>query len=334
MLSKRENFLATIKGGKPDRLVKQYEAINLLLGDPINRFINGPKRYPGMEPTYDGWGTKIIWPAGEPGSIPDPKVRVLEDVTCWRDFVKVPDIIANCSDPELWEPYLEQVSKADRDERLLTVFAPTGIFERMHYLMGFEDTLCNFMLEEEAMEDLSMAIGEHRYQYVKLMCEMVHPDAVFFHDDWGSKQNLFVQPELWRKILKPAIAKGYDYVHDQGVLVIHHADSYCEPIVQDMIDMHVDLWQGVLPQNDILKIQQQFGGQIALMGGIDAAVVDREDSTEEEIRAEVRRVCMTYAKNGYFVPCITYGDPYGTLHPHANDIINDEIDRCSSEIFG
>ncbi len=333
MLSKKDNFLATVKGGTPDRLVKQYEAVGLLTTDPVNTYVRGSKRFPGMEPTRDQWGVRVIWPAGEPGAIPDPAERVVQDITCWRDFTKVPDLIANCSADELWEPYLEAAAKLDRGDLLMTAYAPTGVFERMHYLMGFEDTLCNFLLEEEAMEDLALAIGEYRYNGYKLMVEHAHPDAILAHDDWGSKQNLFVQPALWRQIIKPAYEKAYQYLHDQGVLIIHHSDSYCQPIVEDMIDLHIDVWQGVLPQNDILKIQETVGTRIALMGGIDAAVVDRDDSTEEEIRAETRRVCMTYAKQPCFIPCITYGGP-GTIHPHASEIIDDEIDRCSAELFG
>jgi uroporphyrinogen-III decarboxylase len=99
-----------------------------------------------------------------------------------------------------------------------------------------------------------------------------------------------------------------------------------------MIDLHIDVWQGVLPQNDIVKLQKQLDGRMALMGGIDAAIVDRTDSSEDEIRAETRRVLETYCPNGNFIPCITYGGP-GTIYPQADKYINDEIDRYNIENF-
>ena len=68
---------------------------------------------------------------------------------------------------------------------------------------------------------------------------------------------------------------------------------------------------------------------MALQGGIDAAVVDRPDSTEEEIRAEVRRVCDAYCPAGHFIPSVTYGGP-GFIHPGVDEIVNDEIDRWSA----
>ena len=71
---------------------------------------------------------------------------------------------------------------------------------------------------------------------------------------------------------------------DHGVIIMHHADSFMEPIIEDMVDLGIDIWQGTLPQNDIPKLQKQLAGRMTLMGGIDASIVDRADSTEEEIR--------------------------------------------------
>ena len=33
-----------------------------------------------------------------------------------------------------------------------------------------------------------------------------------------------------------------------------------EPVVEDMVELGVDVWQGVLPQNDIPKLQKQLAG--------------------------------------------------------------------------
>lgn len=332
MLNNKQNFLETIKpNGKPDRLVKQFEGTAFLPGDPVNYFVRGD-RYPGMEPKQDLWGTTIVWGKDEPGAMPfvTEANKVIKDITDWRSFTKVPDLIANCSDHALWEPYLERASAIDRSENLLMMFAPTGIFERLHFLMGFEDTMINLLTEPETMEDLSAAIGEYRYNGFKLMVEAVHPDMLLSHDDWGSKNSLFMQPDTWREFIKTNYQKGYDYLHDNGVIIMHHSDSFCEPIVEDMIDLHIDIWQGVLPQNDIPKLQKQIAGRMTLMGGIDAAIVDRADSTEEEIRAEVRRACDAYAPAGHFIPCITYGGP-GTIYPQGDKFINDEIDRWNKE---
>lgn len=335
MLNARENFLETIKpDGKPDRIVKQFEGTVFLPGDPVAFYVRG-NRYPGMPPLLDLWGTTILWPADIVAAMPHvtEETKVVRDVTCWRDFTKVPDLIANCSADELWEPYLKRYAEVKREDNLVMAYAPTGVFERLHFLMGFEDMFINFMTEPEAMKDLADAIGEYRYKGMKLMVDHVRPDILLSHDDWGSKTNLFIQPELWREFIKPQYAKAYGYVHDHGTIIMHHADSYAEQIAEDMVDIHIDIWQGILPQNNIVAIQKKLNGRMALMGGIDAAIVDRPDATEEEIRAETRRVLETYCPQGHFIPCITYGGP-GTLYPHADQFINDEIDRYNREVYG
>ena len=332
MLSKKDNFLETIRHGKPDRLVKQYEYMTMVPGDPVNFYVRG-NRYPGMEPLNDRFGTRILWPAGEQGAIPDPHVKVLDDIEDWEDVVKIPDLIANCDASELWEPYLERVKAVDRENTLFAMFAPTGIFERMHFLMGFEDTLCNVLAEPELMADLAMALGEYRLKGYKLMVEHAHPDMLLSHDDWGAKTQPFMKQDSFQEILKPAFAIGYNYLHEQGVIIVHHSDSFNENIVSDMIDLHIDVWQGVLPTNDIATLIEKYGDKITIQGGLESSIFDGEDATEEDIRKEVRRACMEYGKHGSFIPSITYGGP-GCFHKDRDAIIDDEIGKCSKEIFG
>ena len=334
MLTPKQNFLETIRrGGNPDRIVKQFEGLVIFRNDPFSLRERGNKqRHEGMPAMKDAWGTEIIWPVGTPAAMPriTEDTKVIKDIVAWRDFVKVPDIIDNCSQDELWARFNEGVNDADRENNLTAVFMATGVFERLHFLMGFEDMFVNFVTEPEAMKDLCDAIGEFRFSGMKLIVDHAHPDVLLSHDDWGSKNNLFIQPELWREFIKPQYAKAYKYAHDHGVIIMHHADSFCEQIVEDMVDLHIDVWQGVLPQNDIVKLQKQLNGRMALMGGIDASIIDRADSTEAEVRAETGRVIETYCPHGNFIPCVTYGLP-GTIYPHCDKYIDDEIEKYNHE---
>ena len=69
MLTKRQNLLETIRGGKPDRYVNQYEAFictdaiyGMIMGDPIGA--QGAMPFPGGEPAKNAWGITFAWPAG------------------------------------------------------------------------------------------------------------------------------------------------------------------------------------------------------------------------------------------------------------------------------
>ena len=120
---------------------------------------------------------------------------------------------------------------------------------------------------------------------------------------------------------------------DEGILVVHHADSYLEPIVEDMADIGIDVWQGVLPQNDIPKIQRMLDGRMGLMGGIDAAAVDIDNVPEEIIRAEVRRTCEEYVPGGNFIPNLPNDLGNRAIHPRADKIIDYEIRIQSKRFF-
>lgn len=182
------------------------------------------------------------------------------------------------------------------------------------------------------MHELLDYILEYKMEYAKLLVENLKPDVVLSHDDWGFKTNLFVRDTVWREFFKSRYEKFYGYLKDNGIIVMHHSDSYCEIIVQDMIDIGIDIWQGVLPQNNIPEIQKITKGKMLLMGGLECSIMDLPDYDEEVIRKEVRRACDEYVPGGGFIPCLTYGGE-GSIYPGVNDIIMDEIAKISPKYF-
>lgn len=150
MLTIRENFMETIKGGNPDRFVKQYE-YQEWVNDPLFPIYFGTI-VPGGE-WVNGWGVKNKFPAGTPGPFPccEGEDKVCKDITRWRDYVKAPNLVLPA---EAWKDAVEQVSKIDRKEKFVTAKVFCGIFEKLHYLMGMEDAMINFYEEPEAMHEL------------------------------------------------------------------------------------------------------------------------------------------------------------------------------------
>lgn len=331
MLTPKQNLLETLKkGGKPQCLCNSYTMMRGIPGDPVFQLVRG-NRIRGTE-SYDVWGTKISFPADAPAAVPivTPENQVIKDITEWREYVKVPDLAGRCQ--EGWEKAIEAANAIDREKYLTMVVMGTGIFEQLHMLMTFEDTLMNLLLEPEAMEELINEICEYRLTYMKLIVEHLHPDVIVSHDDWGSKTSMFMSPEVWRELFKEPYRRLYRYLHANHVIVMHHADSYLEPIVEDMAEIGIDIWQGVLPTNNIAAISEQVGDRMLLMGGIDS-VIDRADASEEEIRREARRACEAYGILKGFWPGMTYGGP-GTIYPEVEKIVIDEINRYNVERFG
>lgn len=327
MLTPRDNLLETLApSGKPDRLVNQYQPFGLVMNDPV-RLYTTKHRVKGST-SKDLWGTTIVWPEDQYAPMPHVTAddKVIPDITAWRNFLKVPDLATAGAPGPAWDAARAVGAAAVKEGKLVTAFMATGIFEQAHFLMGFEDTLVNLLAEPEYTKELLQALFDYRMTYARLLIENLKPEVILSHDDWGTKHSLFMSPAVWREFLKPLYAELYAMMKAAGIIVIHHADSFLEPIVGDLVEIGVDIWQGVLPQNDIRGLQKQVGNRLTFMGGIDAAVVDRQDAGEDEIRAEVRSACEAYGGQGRFIPCLTYGGP-GSIYPHVNPIIEDEIDR-------
>ena len=330
MLSVKENFLETIKkDGKPDRLVNGYEFLGLVVPDPV--LIASQHGLSMGQTGKDGFGVTWEWGEGQPAAAPLPKeeVIVIKDIADWKNVLQIP----NLEDLD-WTDAKAQAEAIRETDQFVTAFFPSGVFERLHFLMGFEDTLVNLMIEQDLVKELIAEIVKYRKRYVDLLIENLNPEMFFFHDDWGMKRSLFTSPEVWREMIKPAYVELYEYVANKGIIVVHHADSFLEPIVEDMANMHISVWQGVLPENDIPKLQKELDGRMVLMGGIDATVCDAPTATEEDVRKEARRVLEQYAPGGHFIPSFTYGGPQDMLYMDRNEFIKDEVRKYNEEVFG
>ena len=331
MMTAKEIFLELLKpDGKPERRRGQYEALQMVLGDPIGKYLH-EGRMPGATIT-DRWGTVIEWPADAPGSMPHvtEENKVIKDITRWRDYAHAPEFIPYSSDPEAWERCRVRARERAGDERLVAGFMGTGIFEQCHFLMPFQEVLTNLYDHPKEMHELIDYITEYRLSYVKHLIENLKPDVIFSHDDWGTKDALFMKPEMWREFFKEPYRRFYGYIREQGVIAIHHADSYLVPIVEDMAEIGIQVWQGVLPENDIPALQQKLKGRMVLMGGIGAAI-DRADAGEEEVRKYVHDALHEYCPGGHFIPSITYGIA-GTVYKHVDPWIDDEIRKYNEGV--
>ena len=321
MMTPKENFLELLKpNGQPDRQLCQYEALHMCLNDPINTYLRGNRKRGTV--SKDRWGTTISFPADAPGPMPvtTDGLAVCPDITHWRETVHAPDIAA-CT--EGWEACRAAARAACGEEKLLAGFMGTGIFEQCHFLMGFEDTLTNLYEHPQEMHALIDYITTYRLLYVKLLIDNLRPDVIFSHDDWGTKDALFMKPEMWREFFKEPYRRFYGYIRSRGVIAIHHADSYLVPIVEDMVEIGIQVWQGVLPENDIPALQQKLHGRLVLMGGMGAAI-DRADAAPEEVYGYAMDTLRRCCPGGHYIPSITYGLP-GAVYPQVDEYIDRAI---------
>lgn len=326
-MNKKEKFLSVMHNEKPIKWMGYgFDAFPKIMFhcvmDPISiwdiLFMSG-------ERVQDHWGVWHRYLPGDPGVIPmvNEENQVIKDITKWRDYVTFPEI------PELdWSAAKESISQVDRENEFVMVPTFRGLFERAHCLMTFEDTLVNMYEEPEAMDDFFGAYTEWKLKVVEQLIDNLQPDIIHSHDDWGSKTAMFFSRDKFQKLLKPHYEKLYGYIKKRGVMIQHHCDCYATDIAPDLVDLGVDMWQGVLPQNDIARVQRETKGKLLLLGGLDQGLIDQADVTEEAVRAEVRRAIDSYAPGGAFLPCI---GSLECLNAWVNPIVIDECNRYGAE---
>lgn len=329
-MTRKQQFLSAMKNEGPQQWMGYgFEAYPKIMFhcfiDPITiwdiLFISG-------ENVLDNWGVMHRYLPGDPGIIPivTEQNQVIKDITKWRDYVKFPEIPSDLD----WSGVKAQIAETDRDEYLVMVPTFRGLFERAHCLMTFEDCLINMYSEPESMYEFFGAYTDWKIKVVEQLIDNCQPDIIHSHDDWGAKDKLFFSPDKFRELLKPHYERLYSYIKSRGILIQHHCDSYATGLENDLLELGVDMWQGVLPSNDIPLIKKNTGGKLLLMGGLDQGVIDHPagEVTEDAIRAEVRRAIDAYAPGGGFLPCI---GSIECLNTWVNPIVIDECNRYGAE---
>ena len=330
MLTKRQNMLETIRGGKPDRYVNQYEALSMMMVTPY--FMKYPLMpEPGGPPIKNAWGVTNVWPANTPGSFPvhDEEHILIKDITKWREYVTAPNVVFS---EEEWAPAIAEMEKIDRNEYFATAFVAPGIFEQTHHFQEIQKALVNYYVEPDYTNELINMLADWEIAHAEQLCKYIKPDALFHHDDWGSQASTFMSPDMFEEFLLPAYKRVYGYYKDHGVeVIVHHADSYCATLVPYMIEMGIDVWQGAMHSNNVPELLKKYGPDLTIMGAIDSAMVDFPGWTPEAIEKAVRKVCDECGTK-YYIPCITQGLGIST-YPGVYECASEVIDRISKEKF-
>jgi len=325
MLTKRQNLMETIKGGNPDRFVNQYEFMEIILEAPLR---TRPQR--GQTITNE-WGITLSWPEDQLGPFPvhDEAHLAIKDITQWREVIQCPTVEFP---DERWAPAIEHANAVDRADKFVTVFFASGTFEMTHFLLGMENAMMNLYEEPELMHELIAYLTDYELRYAEQIIERIKPDALFHHDDWGSQIASLMSPQMFEEFFLEPYKKAYGFWKNNGVeLIVHHSDSYAANLVPHMIEMGIDIWQGVMTTNNTPDLIKQYGGKLSFMGELDSGPLDIKNWDAKMIEEHVERACRSCGKH-YFIPCLTQGLNFSSF-PGVYEATSAAIDRMSKKMF-
>ena len=116
---------------------------------------------------------------------------------------------------------------------------------------------------------------------------------------------------------------------------MNHCDCFAEDVCEDMVEIGIDIWQGITPENNIQSIVERTGGELFLWGGLDMPQIDYPGVQESTIREHIRLTLDEYAPTKRFLPMFTSWSP---VYTGVKEIGCDEMEKygavVAERVFG
>jgi hypothetical protein len=195
----------------------------------------------------------------------------------------------------------------------------TSLGDSLLWLLGLQNTIYGtFDRPDFIMELLDML-----YEWEEKRLSMIIEEGIelLFHSAWYEITD-FWSPELYRKILKPRLAKLVKFTRQAGVKFAYIITKSYDVLADDFLDLGFDCLYGADPLRGKAGLQflkERFKGKICLWGGINSAVTLGRGS-REEIEGAVTDAIRLLAPGGGFVLF-----PVDNILPEANPWDNIQI---------
>ena len=316
-MTERENFLIAYNHGKPEWTPCFFDVYQPMGSSLLNN--NGEFMKGGLDMFGVNW---LVTPDTGYQAIADPREHLFDDITRWQEFVHFPDL-----DAMDWESGAAMDLKdINREEKMVTLFGIEGNYLRLQSMMGICETMIAMVEEPEAVYSFFNAYTDFKIHSIKKIAQYYKPDIYVDGDDVCYTTGLFFSKELYKQLIKPFEMRVGKAVLDCGMILEHHLCGKCEDLIPDIIDRGATIWQPAQSMNDLVGIQRQYGDRLLIHGGWDSyGPHNRDDATEKQVRAEVRRCINEYGSQGNFALFpVMLGDPADGRLQKKREWVSDE----------
>ncbi len=224
--------------------------------------------------------------------------------------------LANASDEQLLQyrfpfdrvdPLVDLVKPVMRfaDEYFVGCDVSPCVFEMWWRLRGMEKTLMEMVLNPSVTQEMMRRSTEFSIQLSEVACQRFDLDWLWLGDDAGGQRSMLMSPQIWRDMVKPLLKQNADVGKRRGIWVAFHSCGAIRPIIGDLIDIGVDVLNPVqcnCPGMNPLELKNEFGKNLAFMGGVDTQGV-LPNGTADQVREATAELLegMTTDGGGYIL---------------------------------
>ena len=180
----------------------------------------------------------------------------------------------------------------------------TPLFCQLCDLMGMEKAMVKMHMQPALFAAALERIYHIVFDYSRCLMETCGDalDIYCIGDDFATQRGMMISPEAWRRWLKPYYAQLFALAKTQGKLVWFHSCGDITPVLPDLIDIGVDVWETVqlhtLPISP-KQLKQEYGSHLTFFGGINTQQLPF--STHAQVAEETRSCIEIFGKGGGYI---------------------------------
>jgi uroporphyrinogen decarboxylase len=164
------------------------------------------------------------------------------------------------------------------------------LFERAWSLRGFDTLLMDMVERTEWAADLLDRITEIQAALARRFVAAGVAGG-YFGDDYGAQRAMLFSPRLWRRLIKPRLARLFAVFLDAGLPVILHSDGDIRAVLPDLVEIGLTTLNPVQPEVlDHAWLHKEYGAKLSFYGGVSTQGV-LPGGTVEEVR-EASLACV------------------------------------------
>jgi uroporphyrinogen decarboxylase len=178
------------------------------------------------------------------------------------------------------------------------------MFEMAWHMTGMEKFMVDMSAGEEYIEVLLDRVLAFSIGVGKRLVEL-GVDGVWTGDDFGAQNGMLISPRMWRRYFKPRMAELWAELKrsNPDVLIMYHSDGAIEPILNDLIEIGLEVFNPVqpnVPGHEPEQLKAKYGDRLSFWGAIDQQQL-LPFGTPEEIEADIKAKIEVLGRDGGYM---------------------------------